>query len=914
MHGAFLRSLLNPRDFSLLDMSGIAVHVRVRPNTNASAWATADTVVYATERPESRFAFNKVHSTAANNATLFHSIEPLMHSAFDGRNVTIMAYGQTGSGKTHTMVGTAKDGGIISRAVNLLLDLAKGSPGTVLQAGCCEIYNETVRDLMAGPGQNSEVQLYDGVDNMVTFDRMNTPIKTYSDFVVMSSHSQSARKQGVTNLNDHSSRSHMILAVRIQRPNRPTPSIVYFVDLAGSESASKANTEGNALREGGFINKSLLTLGNVVDAIVENRGHVPYRESKLTRLLRPCLGGNGLTFIVTTVNPEPQHYDQTCTALRFAQRAMKMKGDPTQTVTMIPLTAYEYAEYLKRQLENFKKEGELAYERGIAETMKYTDASVTARANFLNTEIAQAASDWNKIKLMLIAREKLKAVLAARNAAGRAQDCHTRQCEASAAEQRERKRLHELRQESQDYIMRCEKLGRAREEKLLEKKRLEEAHQFGVDERMSNMYTPFDAICDKESVAREQILLDEAKEYFEGREAILSKFRSTNFVGSRQERIHEMRRELVKERRDVEDLEAAYEMIGGDTASVSSGPSVHSASNANSGKPATPPDVQMTPSGAVIPGIGDARTAVNDAAGFATGTDDEPNPKPVQNVADDDDDVMANEKFDAKIMALESERQGLQEVIVNRERNNISASPLQSTGGAGRLLHSKAPATIEDEDGDVSLYIGKPKVTESAKKEMKEAASFLQHSRFMRTANNSRFGLPTPPKTARTPKVSPGATPSQTPSRSQTPGSMTPRGGAMRPTMASSAKQIGSKRTRSSLSKDHAMDESLNEGDESVSQAEAMKREKRKAAAAKAAETRKRKRLEKEAAAEARRRAREAKKKSASPVPTPKGTPTPKKAMMMAARGGNSEVERTLFEDSTPTGGLKVATRKRPRA
>ncbi|CUG86264.1 kinesin, putative [Bodo saltans] len=341
----------------------IEVHVRVRPGVENSVWATAETVIHNVTNSKSRFVFSKVHPTTCTNTSLFRGVEPLVHRALEGSHVTVMAYGQTGSGKTHSMLGTPDDEGIVPRAVKLLLQ--QSVPGRdAIALSVTEIYNDTVRDLL--DPYCKELTLKDGVGDMVTTDATMVPIQALSDFTRYSSQALGNRKTGVTNMNEHSSRSHMILTLEVRRGNRAV-STMSLVDLAGSESSSRANTKGVQLQEGGHINQSLLSLGNVVNAIVEGRSHIPYRESKLTRLLRHSLGGHGLTCIVCCVNPARDNQDQTNTSLQFAQRAMKIKTDPVVQVTMPPLFMHQYVEGSMLLQEDIEVLCRVAYQRGLCD-------------------------------------------------------------------------------------------------------------------------------------------------------------------------------------------------------------------------------------------------------------------------------------------------------------------------------------------------------------------------------------------------------------------------------------------------------------------------------------------------------------------------------------------------------------------
>jgi hypothetical protein len=342
----------------------IEVHVRVRPGVEHSVWATAETVIHNTVNTKSRYVFSKVHPTTCTNTSLFRGVEPLVYRAFEGSHVTVMAYGQTGSGKTHSMLGSAQDEGIVPRAVRLLLSQVTPERDTVALS-ITEIYNDSVRDLLDASCR--ELQVKDGVGDTVTTDATVVPIHSMSDFTRISSQALGNRKTGVTNMNEHSSRSHMIMTLEVRRGNR-TASTMSLVDLAGSESASRANTKGVQLQEGGHINQSLLSLGNVVNAIVEGRSHIPFRESKLTRLLRHSLGGRGLTCIVCCVNPSRDNQDQTNASLLFAQRAMKIKTDPVVEISVPPYFSHQFARGAAALRQDVPELCSETYRRGLSDT------------------------------------------------------------------------------------------------------------------------------------------------------------------------------------------------------------------------------------------------------------------------------------------------------------------------------------------------------------------------------------------------------------------------------------------------------------------------------------------------------------------------------------------------------------------
>ena len=378
-------------------MSTIEVHVRMLPTKGESAWWTGPTHIAPKSRSDLTFPFSHVHNSCCSNVDLFRALAPLVSQVYqNSSNVTIMAYGQTGSGKTYTMVGEpGQHNGVFHLAADVLIrevavrasaisqefkdyiSSAQTRPPSIissvskrkvefatppdihtetafgLRCAYLEIYNEQIRDLLQNPP--IDVDIREGISREAVYlDKLSwhafANIEALQELLVKG---ERARATTPTPLNIHSSRSHTILtiervklvlersiskseivALRIER----VPGQLHLVDLAGSECARLAATSGTHLREGGFINRSLLSLGNVVDAIVENRTHIPYRESKLTRILSNSLGlsKNSRTAVVCCINPDPANLEQSLAGLRFAQRASKVVVHPKVLGTQPP--------------------------------------------------------------------------------------------------------------------------------------------------------------------------------------------------------------------------------------------------------------------------------------------------------------------------------------------------------------------------------------------------------------------------------------------------------------------------------------------------------------------------------------------------------------------------------------------------
>ncbi|KAF4707280.1 Kinesin member, partial [Perkinsus olseni] len=286
-----------------------------------------------------KWEFDKVFTDKADQADVFSELQPLITSALDGYNVCIFAYGQTGSGKTHTMQGTSKEPGMYQRAFKELfkgIDARRGAWSYRLTASVMEIYNEEIRDLLieksSGNVAKAKVQLTssDGVPVSHVPGLTWLPVLSPENVHSILAKGWEARAVGSTNVNEQSSRSHLIVSLKaeIVTPGRDRlTSKVNLVDLAGSERLRKSGAVGQRQKEAVAINKSLSALGDVISARVTKNQHVPYRNSVLTSILSESLGGDSKTVMLLQINPASNSYDESSNSLTFGSRvsAVEMK-------------------------------------------------------------------------------------------------------------------------------------------------------------------------------------------------------------------------------------------------------------------------------------------------------------------------------------------------------------------------------------------------------------------------------------------------------------------------------------------------------------------------------------------------------------------------------------------------------------
>uniref|UniRef100_A0A5B7CB36 Kinesin-like protein n=1 Tax=Davidia involucrata TaxID=16924 RepID=A0A5B7CB36_DAVIN len=322
----------------------ILVTVRVRPLSpkeqaayDLIAWDCTDehTIVSRNlyhERPTGPYTFDKVFDPTCSTQKVYEDgARDVALSALNGINATIFAYGQTSSGKTFTMRG------ITENAAKDIYEHIKQAPKRdfVLKLSALEIYNETVVDLLNR--ESGSLRLLDDPEKGTIVEKlMEEVVKDSQHLRHLIGVCEAHRQVGETALNDKSSRSHQIIRLTIESSLRENSGCVRsflaslnLVDLAGSERTSQTNVDGIRLKEGSHINRSLLTLTTVIRKLSggKRNGHIPYRDSKLTRILQPSLGGNARTAIVCTMSPALSHVEQSRNTLSFATSAKEVTNN-----------------------------------------------------------------------------------------------------------------------------------------------------------------------------------------------------------------------------------------------------------------------------------------------------------------------------------------------------------------------------------------------------------------------------------------------------------------------------------------------------------------------------------------------------------------------------------------------------------
>lgn len=343
----------------ILDIKGsIRVFCRVRPFLLSDRRRIHEPISIGLEKVvvksvgiRKEYRYDKVFHQAATQEDVFVEVEPILRSALDGHNVCILAYGQTGTGKTFTMDGTNNQAGIIPRAIEELFRQASlDNSSTTFSMSMLEVYMGNLRDLLAPKVASRTHEVAAKCLNIQTDPKGMVEVEGLTQVQIPDTakakwwyaKGRRARSTSWTNVNETSSRSHCLMRITISRHGddskaKAQVSKLWMVDLGGSERLLKTGATGQTLDEGRAINLSLSALGDVIAALRRKRGHVPYRNSKLTQILKDSLGHSSKVLMLVHISPCEKDVGETICSLSFANRARAIETyrDLTEDINML---------------------------------------------------------------------------------------------------------------------------------------------------------------------------------------------------------------------------------------------------------------------------------------------------------------------------------------------------------------------------------------------------------------------------------------------------------------------------------------------------------------------------------------------------------------------------------------------------
>nr|XP_043618045.1 kinesin-like protein KIN-8B [Erigeron canadensis] len=351
---------------------------------------------------ERRYAFDYAFAPDSKNADVYErSILSTISGVVHGLNATVFAYGSTGSGKTYTMVGTEGDPGLMVLSLHTIFNFIKNDKSSdEFEVTCSylEVYNEVIYDLLEKSSGHLELR-EDPEQGIIVAGLRCIKVNSADRILELLNVGNSRRKTDSTDANETSSRSHAVLEINVLRKQkRKYRSQVIrgklaLVDLAGSERASETNSGGQKLRDGANINRSLLALANCINALGKQHkkglAYVPYRNSKLTRILKVGLSGNSQTVMIATISPADNQYHHTINTLKYADRAKEIKTHIQKNIGTVDTHVSDY----QRMIDSLQTE------------VSQLKAQLAEKESQLNTKPAERPLDDELSWLNILSQE-----------------------------------------------------------------------------------------------------------------------------------------------------------------------------------------------------------------------------------------------------------------------------------------------------------------------------------------------------------------------------------------------------------------------------------------------------------------------------------------------------------------------------
>ncbi|XP_029354404.1 kinesin-like protein KIF18A isoform X2 [Echeneis naucrates] len=348
-----------------------------------------------------KFVFDHVFSETSTQVDIFeNTTKGILDGVMNGFNCTVFAYGATGAGKTHTMLGSQDDPGVMYRTMKELfkrMEDAKEEKEFAVAFSYLEVYNEQIRDLLSNTGPLAVRE--DSSKGVVVQGLTLHQPKSAEHILEALDAGNRNRTQHPTDMNATSSRSHAVFQIYLRQQEKTAslnPNVciakMSLIDLAGSERASATNAKGARFREGANINRSLLALGNVINALADpksKKAHIPYRDSKLTRLLKDSLGGNCRTVMIANVSPSSKSYDDTHNTLKYANRAKEIKSSLKSNVVSLDSHIGQYAVICEKQRQEI-----LQLKQKLKE---YEQKNMVPGTSNTNSQTSQTQAEFKRV-------------------------------------------------------------------------------------------------------------------------------------------------------------------------------------------------------------------------------------------------------------------------------------------------------------------------------------------------------------------------------------------------------------------------------------------------------------------------------------------------------------------------------------
>eukprot|EP01147_Barroeca_monosierra_P010979 gene10979-3051_t len=425
-------------------MESISVSIRLRPLNEREQQASAhnswvverDSIAHVHRSGKkshgAQYTFDNIFDVDASTKHVYQKCAgPVVNGTMSGMHGTIFAYGQTSSGKTHTMMGDSNACGIVPLAIQDIFHNIEKTPDRefLLRVSFMEIYNEIISDLLNPSNVNLKIQENEKGD--VTVGGLTEEVICSPEEILQHmSNGQKLRRVGSTRMNDQSSRSHTIFRIIVESrecfphdQNDGRNSMdgygavrvahLNLVDLAGSERVAQTGAEGQRLKEGAMINKSLLTLGTVIaklsDGVTSETGHIPYRDSKLTRILQNSLGGNTRTAIICTITPASLHAEESFSTLKFASRAKAIQNKVEIN------EVYDDAAMLRkmqREISQLKKRNQLLEDGTEMQMLKSEKQSLEQALRQRDANYKQQATQLDRLKRVILTSAAVHSLVA----------------------------------------------------------------------------------------------------------------------------------------------------------------------------------------------------------------------------------------------------------------------------------------------------------------------------------------------------------------------------------------------------------------------------------------------------------------------------------------------------------------------